>query len=98
MISLSAGTFTIAEGHYVLLNRGITLRCAGAGVTTLQRTNGAQLGTYVPGSNTSPMIIVGPQRYGSAETATTLTADDAQAAYSVQVASTAGFSVGQIVL
>jgi hypothetical protein len=98
VISLSAGTFTIAEGHYVLLNRGITLRGAGAGVTTLQRTNGAQLGTYVPGSNPSPMIIVGPQRYGSAEVATTLTADGAQAAYSVQVASTAGFSVGQIVL
>jgi len=98
VVSLSAGTFTIAEGNYVLLNKGITLRGAGAGVTTLQRTDGAQLGNYAPGSNPSPMIIVGPQRYGNAETATTLTADGAQGAYSVQVASTAGFSVGQIVL
>jgi hypothetical protein len=98
VVSLSAGTFTIAEGNYVLLNKGITLRGAGTGVTTLERTDGAQLGNYAPGSNPSPMIIVGPQRYGNAVAATTLTADGAQGAYSVQVASTAGFSVGQIVL
>jgi len=44
VVSLSAGIFTIAEGHYVLLDKGITLRGAGAGSTILQRTNGAQLG------------------------------------------------------
>ena len=44
------------------------------------------------------MIIVGPQRYNNNETATALTADAAQGTNSVQVANTAGFSVGQIVL
>ena len=61
---LGAGTFTIAEGNYVLLNKGITLRGAGPGQTILQRTNGAMLNSYTPGSKPSPMIIVGPQRWG----------------------------------
>ena len=43
VVSLSAVTFTIGEGNCVLLNQSITLRGAGAGVTILQRTNGAQL-------------------------------------------------------
>jgi hypothetical protein len=43
------------------------------------------------------MIIVGPQRYDNDETATALAADAAQSMNSVQVPSTAGFSVGQIV-
>jgi hypothetical protein len=98
VVFLSAGTFTIAEGHYVLLDRGITLRGAGAGVTILQRTNGAHLGSYVPGSNPSPMIIAGPQRYNDKNTSTALTADAVPGTKSVQVGSTAGFSVGQIVL
>ena len=41
VVQLGAGTFTIAEGNYVLLNKGITLRGAWPGVTILQRTNGA---------------------------------------------------------
>jgi hypothetical protein len=98
VVSLAAGTFTIAEGKYVLLNKGITLRGAGPGITILHRTNGARLGSYVPGPSPSPMIIVGPQRYNNDEIATALTADAAQGINSVQVASTAGFSVGQIVL
>jgi hypothetical protein len=98
VVSLAAGTFTIAEGKYVFLNKGITLRGAGGGVTILQRTNGAQLGSYFPGSNPSPMILAGPMEYNNNETATTLTADAVQGTNSVQVASAAGFSVGQIVL
>ena len=98
VVSLAAGTFTIAEGKYVLVNKGITLRGAGPGVTILHRTDGARLGSYIPGSSPSPMIIVGPQRYNNDETATALTADAAQGMNSVQVTSTAGFSVGQIVL
>ena len=77
VVSLAAGTFTVAEGHYVLLNKGITLRGAGPGVTILQRTDGARLGTYIPGWSPSPMIIVGPQRYNNDETASVLTADAA---------------------
>jgi len=99
VVMLGAGTFTIAEGNYVLLNNGITLRGAGPGATILQRTDGAQLNSYNPGSNPSPMIIVGPAEYGSSyNVITTLTADGAAGSYSIDVASTAGFSVGQIVL
>jgi hypothetical protein len=98
VVSLAAGTFTIPDGKYVLVNKGISLRGAGPGVTILQRTDGARPGTYIPGSNPSPMIIVGPQRYNNDETATALTADAAQGMNSVQVANTAGLSVGQIVL
>ena len=98
VVQLAAGAFTIAEGNFVLLNKGITLRGAGPGLTRLTRTNGATLGSYIPGSNPSPIIIAGPQRYNNNETSTALTADAAQGAHSVQVQSAAGFSVGQIVL
>ena len=97
VVMLTAGAFTIAEGNFVLLNAGITLRGAGPGVTILQRTDGAQLGSDAPGANPSPIILVGPQQYNNNQTATALTADVAGGAYSVQVASTSGFSVGQIV-
>ena len=33
VVQLAAGRFTIAEGNYVLLDRGITLRGAGPGST-----------------------------------------------------------------
>lgn len=98
VVSLGAGTFTIAEGNYVLVNKGITLRGAGPQKTILQRTNGARPGSYIPGSKPSPIIIVGPQRWNNDETATALAADAAAGASSVQVTSAAGFSVGQIVL
>jgi hypothetical protein len=97
-VSFGAGTFTIAEGSFVLLNKGITLRGAGPGVTTLQRTNGAKVGSYQPGSKPSPMIIVGPERWNNNTTSTTLTADAAAGTNSVAVANPSGFSVGQIVL
>jgi hypothetical protein len=98
VVSISAGIFTISDGNFVLLNKGITLRGAGPGNTTLHRTDGATLGSYRPGSKASPMIIVGPMRWNNATTPTTLTADAAAGTNSVQVASTARFSVGQIVL
>ena len=99
VVSLAAGTFTIAEGQYVAINKGITLRGAGPGVTTLQRTNGATVGSYFPGSKPTPMIIVGPVRWNNnLAVATAVTADAAAGTSSVQVARTAGFSVGQIVL
>lgn len=94
---LAAGTFTIAEGNSLFVNRGVTLRGSGLGTTTLTRAGGATLGSYNPGSNPSPMVILGPQRYNNGETATSLTADGEEGQSSVQVASTAGFVVGQIV-
>jgi hypothetical protein len=99
VVQLGAGAFTIAEGNYVLVNKGITLRGAGPGGTILQRANGAKLNSYNPGSNPSPMIIVGPQRWGTtAGVTTTVRADATAGSSSVDVASAAGFSVGQIVL
>jgi hypothetical protein len=98
VVSLAAGTFTIGEGNFVLINKGVTLRGSGPGTTVLTRTGGAVLGSYNPGSNPSPMVILGPEEYNNNTTSTNLTADGAQGAYSVDVASTSGFSVGQIVL
>jgi hypothetical protein len=99
VVSLSAGTFTINEGSYVALNKGVTVRGAGAGSTILQRTNGAKLDSYIPGSNPTPIILVGTQRYNNGpSTGTALSVDAAQGANSVQVANPAGFAVGQIVL
>jgi hypothetical protein len=98
VVALAAGSFTIGEGSFVLLNKGITLRGAGPGSTILQRTNGATLGSYHPGASPTPMILVGPMRWNNDTTATALTADAAVGTNSVNVANTAGFSVGQIVL
>src|SRR5215467_4197146 len=98
VVSLSAGTFTIAEGNLVLIHKAITLRGAGPGVTVLTRKGGAKLGSDQPGKDPSPMIILGPQRWNNDTTATALTADVKHGGYSVQVASAHGFSVGQVVL
>ncbi len=76
VLKLSAGTFKV--NNYVLVNKGITLRGAGSGVTFLTKTNGARgrtatlvSGTSVytpvdPGTYTydpQPVVIVGPQRW-----------------------------------
>ena len=100
VVQLSAGTFTIgATGGFVLVNKGITLRGAGPGQTTLQKTNGANPGTYQPGPHPAPVIIVGAARWDNGEgKSTNLTADAVKGARSVTVSSAAGFSAGQFVL
>ena len=100
VVQLSAGTFTIGTtGSYILLNKAITLRGAGPGQTTLQKTNGAKPGSYIPGPNPSPIVIVGPGRWDiGGGSSTNLTSDAVKGANSVNVASTAGFSAGQFVL
>ena len=99
VVLLSAGTFTIGDGNFILINKGITLRGAGAGSTILTRTNGAELGSYNPGSNPSPMIILGPEQYNNNYSETTaLTSEGKQGSYSIQAASATGFSAGQFVL
>ena len=102
VVLLSAGTFTVGEGNFVLLNNSITLRGAGPGSTIIQRTNGcpplSPSSNGNCGNNPSPFIIVGPEQYNNWMYSTNLTADAAQGAYSVQVSSASGFSVGQIVL
>ena len=107
VVLLSAGAFTVGEGHYVLLNRGVTLRgagpCAGAATCTLmQRTDGCKplspRSSGACGASPTPIIIVGPERWNNDTASINLTADAAAGSHSIQVASAAGFSVGQIVL
>jgi hypothetical protein len=105
VVQLAAGTFIIDSGNFLVINKGITLRGAGPGQTTLAKTNGAkpypQAGVS---ARPSPLILVGPAMWGTAGDAagavgsTNLTADAVKGAYAVTVASAAGFSAGQIVL
>jgi hypothetical protein len=99
VVQLAAGTFIINGGNFLLINKGITLRGAGPGQTTLAKTNGAKPFQEAVSPKPSPLIIVGPSRwingtFGSAD----LTADAIKGANTVMVASAAGFSPGQIVL
>ena len=56
-------------------------------------------GSYFPGPYPAPIVIVGPARWDNGGGASTNLASDAvKGAYSVNVASTAGFSAGQFVL
>ena len=100
VVQLSAGTFTIGTtGGFILVNKAITLRGAGPGQTTLQKTNGATPGSYFPGPHPAPIVIVGPARWDNGGgSSTNLTADAVKGASSVNVASSAGFSAGQFVL
>jgi hypothetical protein len=102
VVSLAAGTFTIAEGNVIWINKGVTVRGAGAGSTILTRTNGATMGSSNPGSNPSPMVVLSPICWNNCNDSysetTALTEDGTQGSYSVTVASAAGFAAGQFVL
>ncbi|HET6984663.1 MAG TPA: hypothetical protein VFI53_21135, partial [Myxococcaceae bacterium] len=99
VVQLSAGTFTINGGNFLLIHTGITLRGAGPGQTTLQKTDGAKPGQEATGPNPSPIVIIGPSQYSSSSgSATNLTADAAKGASSVTVTSASGFTAGQYVL
>jgi hypothetical protein len=92
----SVVTFMIAEGSTIHLNKAVTLRGAGPTATILNRPNGATVGSYFPGSSPSSVIFI--QGSSASGSLVSLTADAAQGAYSVQVSSAAGYSVGEIVL
>ncbi|HZJ52897.1 MAG TPA: glycosyl hydrolase family 28-related protein [Myxococcaceae bacterium] len=103
VVLLSAGTFTINRGHFILINKGITLRGAGPGRTTLQKTDGAKPGQEATGPEPSPLVIIGPVRYDKGEPhpdplTADLTADAVKGSSSVAVGSSAGFKVGQFVV
>src|SRR5229473_1199623 len=104
VVQLAAGTFIINSGNFVLINKGITLRGAGPGQTTLAKTTGAKPFQQAVSAKPSPVIIVGPSRWsptndpGGFAGSTNLTADAIKGADTVTVGSTAGFSPGQIVL
>jgi hypothetical protein len=97
VVMLSAGRFTV--NNHVILRTGISLRGAGPGVTTLQKTNGAIPGTYRV-SDAQPIVIVGPSRWPSVDETTSqhLVADGEKGALVVAVANGQGFAPGQFVV
>ena len=109
-VTLAAGTFTINEGNYISLNKGVTLRGTGSCdnasspycSTLITMQGGAVVNSYTCGQADcayKPLILVGPRLWTTSWGApTALTADAWQGATSVQVKSTAAFSVGQWVL
>src|SRR5262249_19186028 len=82
-----AGDFSINGSDPIFIRKGIVLRGAGPSATRLRKTS----------TVANPLILIGErwlQEAGSAN----LTANAPKGATSVQVASTAGFSVGQLVV
>ena len=102
VVMLSAGTFTINSGNYLLIDRSVTLRGAGPTRTTLQKTDGARPDVEATGPKPSPIVILGPRRWagdnGGFASSTNLTADAVKGAYTVTLSSASGFKAGQIVL
>jgi hypothetical protein len=86
VVRLSAGDFLI-NNSWLELNKGVVLRGAGSGSTRLRKTNNSAI----------PVIVLG-ERFVDEAASVNLTANAAKGANSVQVSSTSGFSVGQLVL
>jgi hypothetical protein len=99
VVQLSKGAFLVNSGIVSIAKSGVVLRGAGAGVTTLFRTNGAKMGSYQPGV-AMPNVIIGASRWPHPDNTTSqqLRADGFKAAYQVTVANASGFAVGQKVL
>lgn len=92
-LDLGPGTFLInAQGNQVNLNKCLVLRGRGPGVTFLKSTNGAKLDSFQNGAHVASIVQLG----GSAaiSNTTNLTADGANGATTINVASVAGFAVG----
>ncbi|MBN1675949.1 MAG: DUF4082 domain-containing protein [Kiritimatiellae bacterium] len=87
VVQLSAGTYKVAGT--IVVHKSITLRGAGPGQTLLRAPDGVSV---------CPILFMGASRYPALAGSTDLTADARKGTNSVTVASTAGLSVGQIVL
>ncbi len=113
VVQLGAGTFLIGQGNYILINKALVVRGAGAGKTILKNPRNV----FASGGNQSaadptPIVIVGPGRWVNADgdarcqgftqyqTAymQLLSADSVQGANSITVANGSIFSAGQMVL
>jgi hypothetical protein len=100
VVLLSRGKFTIDGGRFLLLHKGITLRGAGPGQTTLQKRDGARPDQEATGPKPSPLVVIGPSRMkkeGEAPTAD-LATDAVKGAREIVVRSPAGFRAGQLVV
>jgi hypothetical protein len=104
VVQLSAGTFLVNSGNYLLINKGITLRGAGPGKTTLAKTDGAKPFQEAVSARPSPLIVVGTSLFSTTDNASDvvgsvdLISDAVKSAHSVDVTSANGFYPGQIVL
>lgn len=104
IVQLAAGTFLINGGHYVLLNKGITLRGSGTARTRLVKTDGAKPFQAATGPKPSPLIVVGTSLFSSTPDASDilrsvdLAGDAVKGANAVRVTDPTGFAPGQIVL
>ncbi|MGH6641423.1 MAG: hypothetical protein ACRED3_01875 [Bradyrhizobium sp.] len=104
VVQLTAGTFLINNGNYLLINKGITLRGAGPDQTILAKTDGAKPFQSAVSAKPSPLILVGPSMFSTTGDTmdtvapTNLIADGVKGGYTIKVADTAGFTPGQIVL
>lgn len=99
VLMLGAGQF-IVEGDpgFVLVNKGITVRGAGPGKTTVLKKPGATMNSYIPGAYQGPLFMLAPQRWNGEVGSTALTKDVKQGDTIVEVASAEGLAVGQVVL
>jgi hypothetical protein len=86
VVQLAAGTFNINSGP-IRVNKGITLRGTGPTQTTL----------LAPDGTNQALVVIG-QQWPAHGGSTNFTSDGAKGTNSVTVASTAGLTVGQIVL
>jgi hypothetical protein len=97
VVVLGAGTFLESwHGTTVHINKSITVRGQGGGVTSVHSPNGAVLNNDNNGTHVSTIFQIGGS--ASVTTVANLTADGAKGANSIQVASSSGFSVGGLVL
>jgi hypothetical protein len=87
VVKLTAGNFRIDGSFPITINKSVVLRGAGPAATKLHKTS----------TVANPLIVVG-QRWLQEAQSVNLTANAAKGATSIQVASTAGFSVGQLVV
>jgi hypothetical protein len=97
VVQLTAGTFILND--YVIINKDITLRGEGPGITILEKTDGAIPDEEYP-STSEPVIIVGPGRWPGPDESTSqnLTADGNKGDMSVTIENGNDFEPGQFVL
>lgn len=113
VVKLGPGTFTIGQGHFVLVNRGVALRGSGAGVTILKNPlNGPATKQSQAPTDPTPIIVVGAARWAGPDgdgrcngptkydptVMQLLTADAPKGSTSVTVGDASIFKPGQIVL
>src|SRR5262249_11809265 len=113
VVQLGPGTFKMGQGKFVVIDKGVVLRGAGAGSTILKNPLNLPMTPQNQGPvDTNPIIFVGPSRWPSADgdggcqwvTAyqtnymQQLTADAKKGSSSVTVGNASIFKAGQIVL